>query len=199
MWIVLGNTEERFLFLLMLLMRWMTLTKCKESSNSNDDDMQMATGWPLPSAQNHHHHRHHHHYHHHHHPSWETEGKCPNDSPLSNLFHKREDKVFLSLISSCMILIFVPITAPVSPIVWSFSPKAVCDPRRIWSFRLFCSKPLLHIELCVNPPLFRPAAKWQGFAKTPQTSSSSEDDLHKIYKVADFLSHCQLCPIVGAL
>ena len=116
----------------MLLMRWMTLTKCKESSNSNDDDMQMAIGWPLPSAQNHHH------YHHHHHPSWETEGKCPNDSPLSNLFHKREDKVFLSLISSCMILIFVPITAPVSPIVWSFSPKAVCDPRRIWSFRLFC-------------------------------------------------------------
>ena len=78
------------------------------------------------------------HHHHHHHPSWETEGKCPNDSPLSNLFHKREDKVFPSLISSCMILIFVPITAPVSPIVWSFSPKAVCDPRRIWSFRLFC-------------------------------------------------------------
>ena len=116
----------------MLLMRWMTLTKCKESSNSNDDDMQMATGWPPPSAdiiiiiviiiiiiQ-------------------VEKPKCPNDSPLSNLFHKREDKVFPSLISSCMILIFVPITAPVSPIVWSFSPKAVCDPRRIWSFRLFC-------------------------------------------------------------
>ena len=184
----------------MLLMRWMTLTKCKESSNSNDDDMQMATGWPLPSAQNHHHHHHHRHHHHHHHPSWETEGKCPNDSPLSNLFHKREDKVFLSLISSCMILIFVPITAPVNRLEF-FAKGSLRSKENLElpAVLLFCSKPLLHIEPSVNPPLFRPAAKWQGFAKTAQTSSSSEDDLHKIYKVADFLSHCQLCPIVGAL
>ena len=181
----------------MLLMRWMTLTKCKESSNSNDDDMQMATGWPPPSA----------------HIiiiiviiiiiiiQVEKPKENVPMTALSQIFFTKE-KIKSSSLSYLKLhdLNLRPNYGPGQSNRLEFFAKGSLRSKEnleLPAVLLFCSKPLLHIELCVNPPLFRPAAKWQGFAKTPQTSSSSEDDRHK--KVADFLSHCQLCPIVGAL